>query len=179
MSKLILNIFIMLVIATGAAWAFQKYNNPKVGYVKSQLILQDYKEMVAASDQFNGELKMVQGNLDTLQSRCEKLKAQEAQVADKDRKDWAYRLSVAQGEYEKYNQQVSEQMQSRRDELTKKVLANVNDFIQKYGKDNNYKLILGTTDDGSILYGREGDDLTDVILSQLNDTYAAKSKDAK
>jgi outer membrane protein len=47
----------------------------------------------------------------------------------------------------------------------------VNGFIESFGEKNQYKLILGTTESGSILYGNKGDDLTDEITKNLNEQY--------
>lgn len=176
MRNTLINVFLTLIISVGIVWGFQKYNSPKIGYIKSATILQDYKEMIENSEQFNNELKIVQTNLDTLKTRYEKLKEQEPLITEKEKNNWSYRLGIAQNEFEKYNQQASEQMQARRAELTKKVLEKINDLIQKYGKENNYKLILGTTEEGSILYGVEKDDLTQTILTLLNDAYQSKDK---
>lgn len=182
MKKAVLIFTISVITSAGAVFIYHKLSEKKIGYIKSAVVLQDYKEMIEVTDQFNQELKIVQGNLDTLQSRFEKLKMQEPIVSAKERPILEYKLQVAQNEFEKYNQQATEQMQARRAELTGKVLAKVNEFIQKHGKENGYKLILGTTDDGSILYGLESDDLTKTILDALNENYTSdknKSETAK
>jgi outer membrane protein len=168
MKKNILLVGICLVLSTGLYFGLNYYKSPKIGYVKSQVILRDYKEMINASKQFDEELKVVQGNLDTLKSRYDRLRVQEPTIPATQQKDWMYRVSVAQEEFEKYNMQVSEQMQERREELTEKVLVTINESIQQYGKENGYQFIFGATTDGSILYGREGDDLTQAILTTLN-----------
>ncbi|MGZ4059001.1 MAG: OmpH family outer membrane protein [Bacteroidia bacterium] len=178
MRTILINVFLSLAVSIGAVLLFHKYNAPKIGYIKSALLLQDYKEMIEVTEQFNNELKIVQTNSDTLQNRFEKLKQEGPLITEKEKNNWSYKLGIAQSEYEKYSQQASEQMQSRRTELTKKVLETVNNFIQKYGKENNYQFIFGTTEDGSILYGMESDDLTQTILDLLNQSYQPKA-DAK
>lgn len=174
MKSIIVNSIASLIITILVVFAYSKWNNPKIGYIKSAIILQDYKEMQDVNEQFNKELKIVQTNLDTLRGRYEKLKMAEPLITEKEKKNWLYRLEVAQGEFEKYNQQASEQMDARKNELSQKVLGKVNDFIQQYGKENKYKLILGTTSEGSILYGEDGDDLTQIILTRLNENYGSK-----
>ncbi len=42
------------------------------------------------------------------------------------------------------------------------------------GKENNYNIIFGATDQGSILYGKEQKDLTDIVLKELNEDYTTK-----
>lgn len=179
MRNILISIISSFLITILTVWGFNKWNSQKTGYIKSAVILQDYKGMTTATEQFNNELKMVQTNLDTLKARFERLQMAEAATSGKEKSNLSYQLGIAQTEYEKYNQQASEQMETRRAELTQKVLQTINDFIQEYGKKNNYKFILGTTNEGSILYGQEADDLTQTILDQLNNLYQEKPTDAK
>jgi outer membrane protein len=178
MKTILISVSLSVVLTVGIFLLLQRVTASKTGYIKSGIVLQEYKEMKDVSDQFNGELKLVQNNLDTLRKRYDRLKLMEGTISPKEQKDWLYRLEVAQNEYEKYNQQASQQMNSRKQELTKRVLETVNSFIQQYGKEHNYKLILGTTDDGSILYGNEADDMTQLLLEKLNEQYSKKQPGA-
>lgn len=156
-----------LAVVLGSRYLFDKQGG-EIGFVKSGVIIQEYKEMKEANAQFEKELQMAQANADTLKNRYLNLKREEETIPENKKKDWSYRLGIAQNEFAKYSEQVNEQMDMRKQELTKGVLEKINSFIQKYGKENNYKMILGTTNDGSILYGSEADDLTETILNQLN-----------
>ena len=53
------------------------------------------------------------------------------------------------------------------DTLVKKVKKE----IREYGKANGYTYILGGGESGSVIYGDETKDVTDAILSILNDKY--------
>lgn len=159
---------IALGIALIVVFGYNHFNKAKIGYIKSGVIVNEYKGMKSANNQFSSELSIVKANIDTLKNRFLKLQELANTSEGKAKAEIAYRLGVAENEYRKYEEQASEQMNMRKQELTKKVLDQVNNYIQEYGKTNNYKLILGTTDDGSILYGNEADDLTTVILEKLN-----------
>lgn len=174
MKNVFIAVFSSIVVSVSMFFILNAINKTKLGYIKSGVVLQGYKEMKDISAQFDGEIKVVQNNLDTLRKRYERLKLMAAAAGPKEQKDLVYRLGIAQNEYDKYNQQASQQMAARKQELTRQVLETVNNFIQQYGKEHNYKLILGTTDDGSILYGNEADDITQPILDKLNEQYKAK-----
>lgn len=177
MRSILISVFFSLIITLLTVWCFYKWNTPKIGYVKSPVVIQEYKAMQDAQKKFEGELKIVQANLDTLKNRYEHLLAIESQVKEAEKKDWMHRVEIAQEEYEKYNQQASAQMEQRKGDVSQKVLMKINEFIQQYGKENHYKLILGTTSEGSILYGEEGDDLTESIVAKLNETYVPGKND--
>lgn len=64
-------------------------------------------------------------------------------------------------------QQLQLQGQTEMDSLVNKV----KEEIEVFGKANGYTYILGGGDGGSVLYGKEVNDLTDAILKILNDKY--------
>jgi len=177
MRSIVISVFFSLMLTLLVVWCFFKWSTPRIGYVKSPVVIQGYKAMQEAQKKFEGEIKIVQTNLDTLKNRYDHLLAVESLVKEKEKKDWIHRVEIAQGEYEKYNQQSSEQMEKRKEEVTQKLLMQINEFIQHYGKENHYKFILGTTSEGSILYGEEGDDLTGIIVSKLNETYVPEKNE--
>jgi outer membrane protein len=143
----------------------------KIAYVRSGMILSEYSGMAEANKKFESEIGQVRANLDTLKNRYERLLAGgKASGSTEDK------LSTARNELEKYAEQSDRQMQARRDELTGGILQEVNSFIQEYGKKHNYRLILGTTNDGSILYGDEADDLTEEIIKELNERRNGRNK---
>ncbi|MDJ1486052.1 OmpH family outer membrane protein [Cytophagaceae bacterium YF14B1] len=145
----------------------------KIAYVKTGVILEKYSGMKQANDQFQQELKSVQQTADTLRARYETLKNANQKTAD-----WGYKLGVAERDFQQYSQNAQQQLQQKQQQLTADVLDRVNSFIENYGKKNGYKIILGTTQDGSLLYGEPGADLTDQILSELNSS-TDKSSSAK
>lgn len=172
MSKSILNSLITVIITVLLIAAYHFFfNTKKIGYVKTGVLLSDYKAMVIANEQFSKEMLTVQSNIDTLRLRYERLKSLEQSASGKDKATLNYNLGVAENEFSNYNTLAEKQMQQRKQELTSKVLASVNNYIQQYGKDNNYEIIFGTTTDGSILYGTEKQDLTQIILAKLNEDY--------
>lgn len=173
MKNSIVSIIVSIIISALSLVIYDQLHKEKTGFVKSGVVINEYRGMKLANEQFAKELQQTQGNLDTLKSRYIKLKELESVIAQKDRADWAYKLGISENEYRKYEEQAGQQMEMRKEQLTKKVLEEVNNLIQDYGKKNKYKIIFGTTDDGSILYGNETDDITGKILELLN----ARKKD--
>jgi outer membrane protein len=51
------------------------------------------------------------------------------------------------------------------------LVSKVKREIEAFGKANGYAYILGKGDGGSVLYGSEGNDLTQQILKTLNEKY--------
>ncbi len=168
------SIFTAALISLTSIAAYHFFNTQKkIGFVKTGVVIQKYKGMTEANGRYNSELAVVQGNLDTLKQRYENLK----RFGEGNQKDvnWNQRVATAEKEFMQYNQTAQQQLLQRQQELTKQILDNINNYVQNYGKKNGYALILGTTSDGSILYGVDKDDLTDKILQDLNQIYDTRN----
>jgi len=130
--------------------------------------------MIDANGQFNREVQAAQANMDTLKRKYEALIKQEATIKPEKKSDWSYQLGIAEYEYKNYVTTAQQKMQERQKELTTAVVKEINSYIHDYGKKNGYTIIFGATTEGSILYGEEQEDLTEIILKQLNENYSSK-----
>ena len=173
MKQKILNIAIYLTITLVAIIVYHTFfhNEVKLAYVRTGIILNEYKGMIDASEQFNKELQTVKANSDTLKRRYEVLKKMESEISPDEKTDWTKQLAIAEYEYNNYRTTAQQQLEERKTILRAEVLQKINSFIQDYGKENNYTIILGATDQGSILYGKEQEDLTETMLKILNEQY--------
>ena len=72
---------------------------------------------------------------------------------------------------QQYSQQVAQSAEEEDRKMTQAVLDQINAFVESYGQEQGYDLILGTTLDGNILYAREVLDITEEVLDALNRQY--------
>ncbi len=178
MKKIIINIVISLIITICVIFMYHTIfrKEMKLAYIKTGVLLNDYKGMLIANEQFNKDLQAVQANIDTLKSRYEQLKMKESKITPDEKTDWAKQLAIAEYEYNNYLTTAQQQLEERKNTLRAEVVNKINLFIQDYGKEHNYIIIFGATDQGSILYGHEQKDLTEIILKELNEDYSKESK---
>ena len=144
---------------------YHSFFTPKVGYVRTGALLAGYKGMIDANKQFETETKTVYANLDTLRFRYLK-----------EQKTPSLRFKSSIEDVKRYEEATLKQLDEHRQELTKNVLIKVNETTKTYGESNNFSVILGATSEGSILYGKTSDDITDAILKKLNEEYASGNK---
>ena len=168
MKRNLINISIAIVISVATVILFKVFSNDKMAYVRTGVVLEKYQGMISTNEKFNKEVEMVRANIDTLKKRYENIKLQENIIPKNKKIEWEYKLKAIENEYNSYNQKSNEQMQKRQMELSNAVLSEINEFIISYGKAHHYKYILGTTNDGSILYGNDSDDITEEIIKELN-----------
>ena len=178
MKQKIINIAIYLTITVAGIFIYHTLfrTEVKLAYIKTGVLLNEYKGMKKASEQFNMDLQTVQANIDTLKRRYEQLKMKESEIKPNEKTEWAKQLGVAEYEYNNYRTTAKQQMEERRNQLNTEVINKINSFIKDYGKENDYTLIFGSTDQGSILFGHEPHDITDIILKKLNEEYTRETK---
>ena len=67
------------------------------------------------------------------------------------------------------------QIQIESDSVRSKLIEDVKDYIKAYGKKQGYDYIYGTGDAATVLYAKDGYDITEEILKQLNDEFKASN----
>mgnify|MGYP001550628579 CR=1 FL=1 len=76
--------------------------------------------------------------------------------------------------------QRKEQLESEnlnmRNDFNTQILNQLNQYVKDFGKENNYKIILGAEGNGSLMFGNEANDLTAEILIYINEKYKGKVK---
>lgn len=56
-------------------------------------------------------------------------------------------------------------------EVSQQVWNRLNGYLKTYGEDNNYEIIFGSKGDGTVMYAKEGNDITDAVVSYVNEKY--------
>lgn len=163
----IVTVLISVIASLVVVLVYDLIKVDKVAFVRTGVILQSFKGLKNAENQINEELKMVQDNIDTLQIRYENLKSL-SQTSGKGNQLLKYQAETAYNEYLKYKETAYSQMEQRKNELIAEEINKINQIIESYGKKHGYKIILGSTNDGSILYGNVEYDITDQILEVVN-----------
>ncbi|TXI67107.1 MAG: OmpH family outer membrane protein [Flavobacterium sp.] len=72
-----------------------------------------------------------------------------------------------------------QQLQQEGAVLKDTLISEVKKFIKDYGKKKGYDYIYGTGDAATVLYAKEGYDITKEVLKELNDSYKSTKKDDK
>lgn len=151
------------------------YSKEPVVYVDSQKLVNGYKGMQDARKEYEQQTFGLRANLDTLRLELEgviaRYNSNATQASVKEKKLTEELIQVKRAQYIEYQRVVEEKIKSFDQELSSKVLRKVNDFINHYGDQNGYDIIIAATQYGNVVYGNKKYDVTDDILKGLNDEY--------
>ncbi len=148
----------------------------KIGFVDNGTVINDYQEKKDLETKFDKKEEDFRKKADSIGLAFQ----QEVQAAQKQ----AQRASQAKAQelmngLQMKQQQLQQQMQAEQQALQLEfqsqidsVINKVKTFVKDYGKTNGYTYILGTSEAAAtVMYGTDENDLTQTILSALNEAY--------
>jgi outer membrane protein len=163
----------LLLLVVSAVSAQQK-----IGYLNAQAILADMTEMKAADSQLeafgkqlaNKDSIMVVGWQTKAQAVAEK--EQKGEIAPIELEKKKKELEAERQKIAEYEQDMQQQMATKRKELLQPILDRVNKAIAEVSKEQAYTYVIDVTS-GSLLFADEKNDLQNAVRAKLGMPAAA------
>lgn len=73
--------------------------------------------------------------------------------------------------YQQYVQHFQIEQEQTTEQYTADIWKRINQHVAEYGKEHGYDFILGASGDGSLMYAEEGNNITEEVISYLNERY--------
>lgn len=171
--KILAGLVFLVVLST--AYLLWQSQQRRIAYVDSVRLLNDYQAMRDARKAYAVKSRKWQANIDTLSADVQRaIRTYERSVSKMTPKERALStelLHTKQKELVNYQRAIQESAQQEDTKSTQQVVTQVNAFLERYGKQHNYDLILVATPSGSIAYAKSGLDLTEDVATELNKEY--------
>lgn len=152
----------------------------KTAYIDTIKLMEEYDEAKEIQDKFKtqGEVKGRELEVEARKLEAEKKAFQQNAMAKG--QAWAQQkyaeLQQRSQQLAYAEQAIAQQLQaeggSKRDSLVEKVRG----FIKEYGKKQGYDYIYGTGESASVLYAKDGYDITKEVVKALNEKYSGEAK---
>lgn len=165
-------LLVISLLMAGQAWA-----QSKIGYVDLQRALNESDAGKKAKEEFKQELDKLQAKLKTQREKIDELKDQIDKKAmvlkDEERQNLEDDYQKKMRDFERAYKDSQSDLQAKDNELTSRILKQLQVVIQKLGARENYLLIL---EDSSnvMLYGAKSADLTDEVIKEYNRSHAKR-----
>ena len=170
---------VVLLVSILTVLLYNGNSNPKIAYVQSQDLIYGYEGTKHIQRQLEAQRQQLQSNLDTLsfdfQKALNRFEQELPNLTEAQVQQRRQSLAAQQESSMKYAQSVEEQSKREETELMEGVLNQVNAMAIEYGKEHGYSIIFGTTTSGNILHGEQGMNITDELLTYMNNNYHAGS----
>lgn len=174
---IVIIIIINLLVGTfSLLWSIKSPESNRVVYVDAIKLLNGYLGMKEARKEYEVKVSGWNANLDTLKSEMEikfaEYEAKRTKLSVKERDLMEELLETKRQQFLEYQKIVTEKASKEDQDLTAKVYTKVNEYIKQYAQDKGYRFVLSANQYGSIVYAKEGADITEEVLEGLNAPYA-------
>jgi len=142
----------------------------KLGYVDIQKVLNLSNAGKDAKEQLTVKVKKYQDEINRKQEEMKKLKDELEKKGSvlsesaKSAKEKSYQQLLK--DLQRLQKDAQEDLQAKDEELTRKILTDIEKIVQDYGRKNGYTFIFIRND--SMIYADEGAEITDQILNLVN-----------
>ena len=153
----------------------------KIVYINMDTLLNNYTQSRELNEAF---LKKLEANRTELNIKVKNFDREAAEFRNKvenngfmtrERAEQAQMdLMIKQQNLQKLQQEMTENAQREQMEINRKLYDAITNFLTEYNKAKGFQLILSTTLGGNVLFAQEEFDITNEVVSQLNEQYAKK-----
>lgn len=179
-NKLTIFLSVIALVVSAGSIVLYYFNTPKIGYVRSVELFEKYEGMKDAKKKYEQKVGSIQSNYDTLakdyQYSLNKLNLDFAKLNEREKNERTTLLKSQLANLQQYKQNLEEQIQKEDDILTEGIYNQMNAYIKEFGESHGFTMILGTTNNGNILYAKDYVDVTEKVLIGLNKKYSGKGE---
>jgi outer membrane protein len=147
----------------------------KIAYINSDTVLKYYdylkvnREKLEAkgkklNDDYRNRVLSLQNEIQAYQRNVSSMTLGQARSAEED-------LGKKQQNLQMYEQSLSQQMMQEENKLNKELYERITSFLKTYGKEKGLQVVLKFDQTSDVLYGGEPLDISQDVISGLNEVY--------
>jgi outer membrane protein len=178
LSRIAVTLSVVSLIAVATLYYATFHSSPKLVYVDSSKLLNEYKGMIDARAAYQKKASSWKANVDTLAAEVQRqimdYEKNNSKLTANERKLTQDLIRAKQKQLYDYQHALNAQAQDEDQKVTGQVIAQINAYIKKYGESKGYRIIMAATEYGNIAYAHDEINITDEILVGLNSEYMGK-----
>lgn len=162
-----------------------KENTMKIGYYNVDSLNEQYKLVKDVSYEIETKVKKLSASFESEVKQFEKWakdmsdKMEKGLLMSREEKEFMEKYQKRQMELGQKEQKLAGQIQELQADHFIKATNRVNDFVARYAKEHGFDMIFQYQIGGQIVYINESFDVTNDIISGLNEEYKQLQKDLK
>jgi outer membrane protein len=167
MKKLLLVAFVIL---------FASCNQTKIAYINVEDLMKDYEGTKALEETLKERQETMSKEFDSIaapfQAKVEEYYKNASKMSADKRAQTEQGLQQENQMLQVKQQQVSQALQQENQILSEAITKKVDSFVSVYSKANGLNLVLGTSGNGTVMYGDDNLNVTSAILELLNNDFS-------
>lgn len=154
---------------------FSVYSKEDLVFVDTGKLFADFKMSKELNKQMEGIQTARKSVLDSLYRNLT-LATQEAKAKGEKDTEKLNHIYLMQDEFNYRQQKFQEENAQIMNDYNSKIFAQLNEYINEYGKKNKYTFVFGANGQGSLMFASDKKDITNEILEYINSRYDDKVK---
>ncbi|MGL4583841.1 MAG: OmpH family outer membrane protein [Flavobacterium sp.] len=155
----------------------------KTAYVDSAKLMKEYDEMKDMESKYKIQSeekgKSLEAEVAQFQRQVQEFQATARQKGQAWAEQAAAGLQKKEQELQFKQQTLMQSLQKESGEEMEAVVKKVKEHIAEYAKKNKLDYVFNTEDASTVIYSKEGNDITDVMVKELNAKYKGSATPAK
>ncbi|MDM1380168.1 OmpH family outer membrane protein [Myroides marinus] len=155
----------------------------KTAYVDSAKLMKEYEEMKDMESKYKiqseEKSKSLEAEVAKFQQEVQYFQANARQKGQAWAEQTAAGLQKKEQELQFKQQSLMQSLQKDSGEEMEAVVKKVKEHIADYAKKNKLDYVFNTEDASTVIYGKEGTDITELMLKELNAKYKGSATPAK
>ena len=147
----------------------------KIAYIHGDTINENYKFLIDARKELESEERVMEERVNRRIKKAEErfmeLQQASATMTQADMQEAQLELESLDLEIRQFQERLAADYRKREVELQKEYLARVDSFLNGFNADGYYDMIFNYQRGGSLLWIKSAHDITDTVISGLNDQY--------
>ena len=166
---------IVLLLIAGSYLLQWLEKKEELAYVDSSKLINNYTGMLEARKAFEDKSMLWRANIDTL-TRAVRMaistyEKQASSMSEKEQDLSKELIETKKLQLADYQKAINEKARQEDILMTNRVIDEINNYLEVYGKKEGYHLIIAATEYGNVAYAEKGIDVTDEVLAELNRQY--------
>lgn len=150
-------------------------NQTKIAYINVEDLMKDYEATKVMQEELEAKQEKIVKELDSLsapfQAEVQEYQKNVQRMSPQKRAQVETELGQKQQALQAMQQQASQQLQIESQVNSEAITKKVDSFVSVYATANGFGLVLGTSGNGTVMYGDDSLDITKDILEILNSEY--------
>lgn len=168
--QLIINILFAIGITFSVVINYTGKN--KIVYIDTVRVMKEAKAVKTAGEQYGVKLKEWNAKVDTLsmdlQAMIAAYEKNLSKLSEEERKKTLLKIEKKREEFKEYRSVMNNKARDESEKLSTDLFVQMNELVKEYGEKHNYRIIMGATGQGNMLFSRKHLDITDEFLQYMN-----------
>lgn len=147
-------------------------SNSKIAFVETMKLLENYPPMKKLTEEVKLRTTVAQARIDSINFSIEaafmNLEKNKGQISDKEQEEQHKALQKKRINAQNYAERLKMKLEQDNQEGMKDLMNEINAAIKTYGKEKDYKIILGASGNGNLAYADEAINITEDLIENLN-----------